>query len=221
MKIIDCLQGSTEWALARAGVVTASEIDDLVSPTLKLREGETPKKYLYAKLAERIMGYKEDAMGSGGTFPMQNGSILEKVALPWYEFTHNVSVKRVGFITTQDGKIGCSPDGLIEGRQCGLEIKCPMAATHLKYLLGGGVPAEYVTQVQFSMFVTGYAEWVFVSYNPNLPPFIVHTVRNLEAMKAFEAALKPFLANLDDAEQRVRAMLEVRNKHAQEQGRAG
>lgn len=219
MKIIDCIQGTTEWAMARAGVVTASEIDDLVSPTLKLREGETPKKYLYAKLAERIMGYKEETSGMGGTFPMQNGSILEKVALPWYEFTHNVSVKRVGFITTDDGKIGCSPDGLIAERSCGIEIKCPMAATHLKYLLGGGVPAEYVTQVQFSMFVTGYPEWVFVSYHPHLPPFVIHAMRNMAAMAAFEAALKPFLASLDEAEGRVRLMLDAKARREQE--RAG
>ncbi len=36
------------------------------------------------------MGYAEESAGFSGA--MQNGSILEKVALPWYEFTNNVSV---------------------------------------------------------------------------------------------------------------------------------
>lgn len=216
MKIIECLQGSTEWALARSGVVTASEIDALVSPTLEVRKGAGVKTYLYKKAAERIMGYAEE---TSGTFAMQNGSLLEKVALPWYEFTNSVTVKRVGFITTDEGKIGCSPDGLIDGRQCGIEIKCPQAATHLRYLLGGFVPPEYVTQVQFAMYVTGFPEWVFCSYHPHLPPFVIHTIRSLEAMKAFDAALKPFLADLDDAEQRVRLMLDA--KARKEQDRAG
>jgi hypothetical protein len=213
MKILQCLQGSTEWALARAGVVTASEIDALVSPTLKIREGEGPKTYLYKKAAERIMGYAEESAGFSGA--MQNGSILEKVALPWYEFAHNVAVQRVGFVQTEDNKIGCSPDGLIDGRRCGLEIKCPMAATHLKYLLGGGaIPPDYYTQVQFSMYVTGYPEWVFVSYHPHLPPLVVHAIRNLEAMAVFEKALTPFLASLDDAEERVRRMMDAKAKLA-------
>lgn len=204
--------------MARAGVVTASEVDALVSPTLKVRDGDGPKTYLYRKAAERIMGYAEER---GGTAAMENGSLLEKVALPWYEFANNVTVKRVGFIAADDGKVGCSPDGLIEGRECGMEIKCPQADRHLKYLLGGGgVPPEYNVQVQFSMYVTGYPEWVFVSYHPHLPPLVVHVLRNLEAMKAFDAALKPFMASLDDAESRVRAMLDATARKQQE-GRAG
>lgn len=200
--------------MARAGVITASEIDALVSPTFKVREGAGVQTYLYEKVAERIMGYAETS--NAGTFHMENGNLLEKVALPWYEFTHNVSVKRVGFVTTDDGRIGCSPDGLIDGRPCGMEIKCPKASTHLRYLLNGFLPAEYATQVQFSMFVTGYPEWVFCSYHPHLPPFVIHVIRNMQAMAAFEAALKPFHASVDDAEERVRKMLDSTHRKAQE-----
>jgi hypothetical protein len=38
-------------------------------------------------------------------------------------------------------------------------------------------------------------------------------------MAAFEAALKPFMSDLDDAEDRVRKMLEAKNRKEQE--RAG
>jgi len=217
MKILDMQQGGTEWHMARAGKVTASEIDSLVSPTLEIRKGQGPQTYLYKKTAELIMGYQDE---SGGTMAMDAGRTLETIALPWYEFQFGVTVNRVGFVQSDDGKIGCSPDGMIEGKQCGLEIKCPQAERHLKYLLGGGVPTEYFTQVQFSMFITGYPEWVFVSYHPHLPPFVVHAIRSPEAMNVFQSALNDFLPKLEDAEARVRAMMEAKARRAQREGAA-
>lgn len=207
MKISLSTQGSTEWMLERAGVVTASEVDALVSPTFEVRKGEGPKTYLYKKASERLLGYiAEDVNGS--SFAMQNGQLLEKVAIPWYDFKYGVEIRRVGFVKSDDGKIGCSPDGLI-GDKCGIEIKCPGAPKHLRYLLDHRVPPEYVVQVQFSMFVTGFPEWVFVSYHPHLPPFVVHAIRAPEAMTAFEQALADFIPKLDDAEDRVRKMLAI------------
>src|SRR5882757_11245793 len=121
MKTLTCKQGSSEWAAARLGVVTASEIDALVSPTWKIRTGQGVDTYLYRKLAEKVMGYAGDG---GGTFAMDQGNIIEKIAIPYYAFTYNVDVKTVGFCLSDDGRIGCSPDGLI-GDFSGIEIKSP------------------------------------------------------------------------------------------------
>ena len=60
---------------------------------------------------------------------LEQGMIVEEEARPWYALEYDKLVKQVGFITTEDGRFGCSPDGLIEGEECGLEIKSPTAHT--------------------------------------------------------------------------------------------
>lgn len=212
MKIISCDQGSTEWALARAGVVTASEADSLITPKFAVRKGDGLQTYLHQKLAGRVMGYEGDG---GGTFAMNQGKVMEELALPWFEFQFGVSIRRVGLCLSDDGKTGCSPDGLI-GENSGIEVKCPTPPVHLRYLLANRVPDDYLAQVHFSMYVTGRTQWVFVSYSPHLPPLVVNVVRSPEAITAIETALKEFVPALDAAEVRVRGMME----HRQESGRA-
>ena|SRR6478736_4110217 len=203
MKILTCKQGSTEWSLARAGVITASEADSLFTPLFKPKEGEGVKTYLYRKAAERIMG---PSVESGGSFAMEQGNILEKLARPWYEFRFGVTVEQVGFCLSDDGKIGCSPDGLI-GDLCGLEIKCPTPPTHCRYLLEQRVPPDYMAQVHFSMYVTGRPSWTFVSYSPYLPPLVVTTFRNDAIQEVIRDTLAKFIPQLDEAETKIRAMM--------------
>lgn len=203
MKILNCKQGSTEWALARAGVVTASEVDALVTPLFEPRKGEGVKTYLYRKAAERVMGQPVD---SGGTFAMDQGNVVEKIARPWYAFKYNVEVETVGFCLSDDGKTGCSPDGLI-GKDSGLEIKCPQPPTHCKYLLEQRVPPDYLAQLHMSMYVTGRPMWVFVSYSPYLPPLVVHVLRDDAIQAKLRDALAAFIPQLDEAETRIRGMM--------------
>ena len=56
MKIHNVQQGSVDWSILRAGKVTASELDALVSPLGKVRTGEGPKTYLHKKVAEAWLG---------------------------------------------------------------------------------------------------------------------------------------------------------------------
>ena len=189
MKVHDCQQGSTEWSLLRCGLPTASEFDALISPLGKLRATEGRESYILRKVAEKLMGYPA---GGGQSFSMQQGSLIETVARPWYEFTFDTKVKLVGFCTTDDGRVGCSPDGLI-GEDGGIEIKSPEDHTHLKYLLGGKVPSEYVAQVQGCLYVTGRKWWKFVSYSRYFPPLVVH----VEPDPVFQAALKSALSSFE------------------------
>lgn len=205
MKTLLFSQGSTEWNMARAGVITASEIDALITPKFEARTGEGVKTYLYRKASERIMGYSGES-GGGGSFAMEQGNILEKIAIPWYEFRRNVSVTRVGFCVSDDSKIGCSPDGLV-GDLLGLEIKCPTPPTHCKYLIEQRVPPEYLPQVHMSMFVTGRPEWEFVSYSPFLPALVVRVLRDEGIQKAIGETLAKFIPMLDEAENRIRQMM--------------
>jgi hypothetical protein len=192
-------QGSLEWLIARAGVPTASEFDNLVTPEFKIRTGEMPQTYLATKLAEAwLQGPLPGAGGSGfGTFAMEQGNVLEDEAKPWYELEYSQTITRVGFCTTDDGRIGCSPDGLI-GEDSGIEIKCPEPTAHVKYLLAGDLPKQYRAQVQGCMFVTGRPSWKFVSYRRGFPKLVLTIERNQEAQDTLQIVLDDFIASFSE-----------------------
>lgn len=197
MKIIDVEQGTPEWLHARIGVLTASQMDQVITPkTLKPSASRVALAYLM--LAEEMIGQPLDNQSSGF---MQRGTALEAEARAWYSFERDVEVVRVGLITTDDGRAGCSPDGLV-GDDGGVEIKCPAAHTHVGYLLDGP-GTDYACQVQGSLWVTGRAWWDFVSYCPGMPARVIR----YEADPAFQAALSAAAAEFFDFYDGLRARL--------------
>ncbi len=206
MKIHDLKQGSPEWHKARLGIPTASEFDALISPLGKVRTGEGVETYLHRKLCEHIMGCPQS---EGSSFSMENGSILENEARPWLAVSHDLAIETVGFITTDDSRAGASPDGLI-GDEEGLEIKCPTNPVHLKYLLAGVLPSEYVAQVQGSMYVTGRPRWRFLSYSRQFPPLILTVPHDAIFQANLKTALDGFNARFDAALTRIQAMKDPR-----------
>lgn len=197
MKTLDVEQGSGAWMAARCGVVTASDADELITPEFKVRTGQKPRAYFFKKLAERKLNYSEDMLQMGGTWAMEQGQVLEKHALPWFEFQTGIPVRRAGFCTSDDGRVGCSPDGL--GPDCGVEIKSPQPKTHLRYLLDGVLPDEHAAQVHFGLFVTGLPRWYFISYHTHLPKLVVEVKRDEEIQKTIKRAVEGFNAAIDEA----------------------
>lgn len=199
MKIIEVEQGSVEWFECRMGIATASEFDSLVTPKWEIRKGKMVYSYLARKLAEKWRG--EPLLGFQ-SLQMEQGAIREKEARPWYEFQSGRSIRVVGFVTSDDGKVGCSPDGLFEDGS-GIEIKCPECPTHVRYLLDGELPDDYRAQVQGSMFVTGATHWTFLSFCRGFPPFTLTVERDDEAQEAIEKAVRSFNERLDAGCQRL------------------
>lgn len=195
MKILnDFEQGSPQWLQARAGIPTASEFGALITDKFAVRKGAMVDSYIDKKLAEWWLG--GPLPSHGGSFAMEQGQILEEQARPWYELEYNCEVGRVGFITTDDGMVGCSPDGWIAGDR-GLEIKCPQADTHVGYLLDGILPEQYGPQVQGSMWVTGAKSWRFLSYRRGFPALVITVESDPVAQQAITDALTSFLVKLD------------------------
>jgi hypothetical protein len=199
MKIHDVLQGSPKWLEARMGVCTASEMDAIVSPLGKVREGKGVESYVALKLAEKWRGCPLPSFSGGA---MEQGSLRESDALPWFEMWTGIGVKRVGFITTDDGMAGCSPDGLLSDDE-GLEIKCPQPPAHVKYLLDGGLPEEYVLQVQTSIYVTGAKEWRFLSYCPGFPKLLLTIDPYPKIQASIRQAVATFSAMMDEGWKRL------------------
>lgn len=112
MKIHDVEQNTIEWMQLHVGLPTASGLDNLLTPEFELRKGETPKTYVYKKVAEAWRGKPQVDLGAS-SFAMEQGLILESEAIPFWELTTGRKITRVGFITTDDGRFGCSPDGIL------------------------------------------------------------------------------------------------------------
>ncbi len=195
MKIIDCIQGTEAWRQARLGVPTASQFGRILTPATR-KLSKQASGYIEELLAEWAIGEPCDGFGNDFT---ERGTELEPEAVAAYELQAGLVTEEVGFVTTDDGAFGCSPDRLV-GADGGLEIKCPAAKTHIRYHLAfPDVPAQYIPQIQGSMWVTGRAWWDFFSYNPIIPPVLIRVERDAEYMAAFDEALGAFRDDLESA----------------------
>jgi hypothetical protein len=202
MKIIDCEQGSADWFRARLGIPTASAFDQIVTPvTGKL--SKSADRYAYRLIAERLLNTPLDTM-EGQTW-MERGKELEPAAVSQYEFVEDVETVPVGFITTDDGLIGASPDRLIKGAPRGLEIKCPSPQVHLGYLLDGHTDA-YRPQVQGQLYVAELERVDFYSYHPRMPACLISTTRDEEYIAKLRDALAQFNERLFGMLERAKAL---------------
>ncbi len=209
MIIHDCEQMTLEWIRLHFGIPTAACLDQLLTPEFELRKGEMPKTLVYKKVAEKIQNRPLIDL-SQSSFMMEQGMIVEEEARPWFELEYDKKVRKVGFITTDDGRVGCSPDGLIEGEDCGIEIKCPASYTHVKYLVNGVLPKEYVAQVYGSMYVTGFKKWMFVSYRRGFPALVLEIQRDEKAMVEIYRAVNTFHYQFDYAMERISNITKLR-----------
>lgn len=203
MQIHDVEQNSDEWFKVRLGIPTASRFKDILTSTGKPASGAT--SYRHSLIAERIAGKPLESFQSDW---MQRGTELEPMARERYEMDTFTTLERVGFITNDEGTAGCSPDGLevVDGSVVlGTEFKCPAHYTHIKYMLGGMCPAEYYPQVQGSIWLCELDSWDFMSYHPDLPPFLVRVHRDDVWLAKFGDALNEFNEKLHNEMERLAA----------------
>jgi len=189
MIILTMEQGSEAWFEARCGLITATRIASMMA-------GESTKTYkdLITDLAgEIITGEVEESYSNA---IMERGTELEPFARGEYESIFDTEVKEVGFVLSEKYKdwLGVSPDGLTTDG--GLEIKCPLRKTHINYIEANRLPNEYKWQVQGSLFVTGLPHWDFMSYYPNMKPFILRVYPDKEMHLDIEQRLIKTIANV-------------------------
>ena len=200
MKIHNCDQRSDEWRTARLGLWTASFFDKCVTSTMK---ASTSANTINNKLvAEIITGKVEETFTNAA---MERGKELEQEAMEFLNFTHGYNFREVGFCDSEMG-YGCSPDGLSD--EIGLEMKCPLAHTHVQYLSDNKLPTKYVPQVQGQMLVTGYKKWVFFSYHPDFPPLHVIVNRDEQFCAKLKQELLKNVAIIRKRSDRIKRMMQ-------------
>ncbi len=188
-------QRSEAWYSAKCGLVTSTRFMSLCA-----KEITDSYKDLVTNLACELLTEKMEETYSNAL--MEYGIETEPLAIQEYESQMEVKVQEVGFITPdEDNKyfawIGDSPDGLLPEDGV-LEIKCPLARTHMKYIETNKLPSEYRHQVQGHLFVTGSKYCDFVSYVPGLKLFVFRVIPDIELHKEFEMRLDKLIIDVQN-----------------------
>lgn len=185
----DLIQGSDEWLAARCGVLTASEMKLIVTPTLKAASNEKERSHLYELLAQRITRYVEPSYVSDD---MLRGRDDEIEARAIYA-KHFAAVDDVGFITNDEWgfTIGYSPDGLV-GDDGLIECKSRRQKYQVQTIVTGEMPDDYLMQAQTGLLVTG-RKWIdFISYSGGLPMCPIRIYPDARIQEAILTAAEAF-----------------------------
>lgn len=188
----DITQGSDEWLELRRGIVTASVVGALVTPTLKVANNDTARGLTQTLVAERITGWIEEHYVSQ---EMWRGKMDEPLARDLYSATW-APVTETGFMVRDFGayKIGCSPDGLV-GDDGGIEVKSRAPKKHLATILSGVVPSENMAQVQTFLLVSGRDWCDYLSYCGGMPAYPIRVVPDEGWFAAIKEAAETFESN--------------------------
>lgn len=200
----DLHQGSEEWLKARCGLLTASEMRLIITPTLKIASNDKERSHLYELLAQRVTGYVEPQYISDD---MLRGMNDEITARDLYA-KHYAPVTEVGFITNDKFgfTIGYSPDGLV-GDEGLLECKSRRQKYQVETLATGEVPSDFMIQLQTGLMVSE-RNWIdFISYSGGLPMFVKRVEADSVIQDAILAAASAFEARLADTYQDYLATL--------------
>jgi len=188
-------QGTEEWHAARRGIVTASVVGKLITPTLRVADNDVSRGVTASLVAERITGVTEESVM---TQDMWRGCEAEPYARDIYSGHYQQAVE-VGFMKREeeDWTLGYSPDGLV-GSDGLIEVKAPRAKGHLLAILNDGVPPYYMAQLQAGLLVSG-REWIdYVSFHGGLPLFVKRVHPDQKWFDAITAACVAFEKNAQE-----------------------
>jgi putative phage-type endonuclease len=182
-------QGSEQWHDLRRGIVTASVVGKLLTPTLKVADNDTSRALTATLVAERITGVTEDTYANAD---MMRGVMCEPIARDIYS-GHHQQAEETGFMRFDgDGwTLGYTPDGLVADDGL-IEIKAPRAKTHLNTILADRVPPYYMAQCQAGLLVSGRKWLDFVSYCGGMPLYVNRVMPNHLWFDAITAACIQF-----------------------------
>ena len=201
LTVLDIEQGTDEWHAARCGMVTASVVGQLLTPTLRVADNATSRGLTHTLVSERITGRAEAGyIGSD----MWRGYEDEPRAREVYS-EHLAPVSEVGFMVRTDWgfSLGYSPDGLV-GDVGLIEIKSKLPKLHLATILADTVPAEFMAQIQCGLLVSGRAWCDYLSYCGGMPLWIRRVYPDAAWHAAILTAVEAFETAADDMATRYR-----------------
>lgn len=189
MKVHNVEQGSAAWYDLRAGIPTASDFSNIITPK-HAHFSKSAEKYANKLVAEIYM--KEPIQNDFISFDMERGKVLEAQAAHAYEQVTNMKTKVAGFVTDDKGLYGCSPDRFVD--KIGLvEIKCLKPENHMELLLKQKMPDDYKPQIQGQLLICEDREFVdWWLYHPRLPAVQIRNHRDEEYIAKLKTNLDRF-----------------------------
>ena len=164
----DVLQGSELWFQLRTGILTASEMKNVINhnlepvkPTKKDAERGKDIRHLYDMLAQRITNYTEPSYISDDMLRGKEDEIHAKIAYS----ANYAPIQDMGFITNDKWgfTIGFSPDGLV-GDDGLVEGKSRKYKYQIETILDNSMPSDFLVQVQTGLMVSERKWCDFISY---------------------------------------------------------
>lgn len=177
-------QGTMQWHRMRAGRITASKVHDIIKKgRAKGSYSAARQVYMNELIAQVCTGLLPDELTAK---QVMWGKENEPKALDLYDPFDEKNISQIAFIYGLDMRCGVSPDALV-GDRGGLEIKCPWTTSqYIDQLLGGEPKPEYLTQMQYSMWITGREYWDFANYDPRMKKSNIKIVTHEPDLKLFE-----------------------------------
>ena len=223
----DIEQGSDTWLAIRCGILSASQMKLIVTPTLISASNDKERSHMYELLSQRITHYVEPQFVSDD---MVRGMTDEAEARILYA-EHYAPVQEVGFITNcrWGFTLGYSPDGLV-GDDGLIEVKSRRQRFQVETLIHNvgddgstTIPADYMIQVQTGLLVSERKWLDFVSYSGGLPMVTirVHPIETvqkaiLDAASGFEERLSEKLLRYRNALQSDARLIPTERRIEQE-----
>lgn len=192
-------QGSDEWLQARCGLISASIMNDILTPTLKASSNEKTRQAVYELACQRVTNYVEPQYW---TDAMLRGQADEVTARDLYSEHYAPAIEIGGMCREFDfGKVWYSPDGIV-GDDGLIEIKSRRNGLHFKTVADGEVPKEHVLQLQAGLLVSG-RDWIdYISICKGQPLFIKRVEPDPLYQGAILAACEAMEKSIADATER-------------------
>jgi hypothetical protein len=198
------IQGSDAWLAMRCGLLCASEMKKVITPTLKIANNNDTRAHAYELAFQRISKFVEPQYVSDAMLRGQEDEIYARAA---YQ-EHFAEVVETGFVTNDRWgfTIGYSPDGLV-GDDGLIEAKSRCGKYQVQTIAENDVPDEYVIQLQTALLVTE-RKWIdFISYCGGLPMFVKRVEPDPEIQEAIVAAATAFETRVTEVEREYRYTL--------------
>jgi len=170
-------QNTPEWFALRLGIPTASVFSKLL--TSKGEPSKSADDYA-AGLAADLRAGEETEKWEGNQWT-ERGHEIEIAARAWYSLEYDADIRQVGFVTDDNLRYGCSPDGML-GDDGLIEIKSLMGKNHVKAVAYFSKykkpPPEYIAQVQGQMLVCERDWCDLVFHHPLVRPTLVIRIKS-------------------------------------------
>ncbi len=196
------------------GRPTASQYKRFISPVIR-KFSDSHRDWAMELALEQITGGFEDVKPVW-TRDIERGLAHEPRMLAAYKLHTGMDVRPVGFVESDCGRTGCSPDSLVyastedpfENPVGGVEGKCPKLSKLLDWIKAGKLPDEHKVQVHGCLVETGLPWWDFVGFNAFCPDQVfIHRVYPDDFTKLLADYRLRFLLVLADTVAAVRKQL--------------